>query len=298
MAVGTPVAGRGEAGLDDLVGMFVNTVVLRTRVEPGMGFGAVLDLVREVDLGAFAHAEVPFERVVDELAPARSTAHTRCSRWCWRWRTRPGRCRGGRGWRWQPVDLDPGVAKFDLQVSVAERFDADGAPAGLAAGFTYASDVFDEATVRGFVDRFVRVLAAVCADPAVVVGDVGILDPAERRRLAPVRGPAGGAVGRALAEILTDAAGRDANAVALRCAGTGMSYGELDERSNRLARVLIGRGAGPEGFVAVALSRSVQSVVAVWAVTKTGAAVRAGGSGVSGRRGSRICSPIRVRRWG
>ena len=118
-----------------------------------------------------------------------------------------------------------------------------------------------------------RVLAAVCADPAVVVGDVGILDPAERRRLAPVRGPAGGAVGRALGEILTDAAGRDANAVALRCAGTGMSYGELDERSNRLARVLIARGAGPEGFVAVALSRSVQSVLAVWAVTKTGAAV-------------------------
>ena len=149
VAVGTPVAGRGEVGLDDLVGMFVNTVVLRTRVEPGMGFGAVLDLVREVDLGAFAHAEVPFERVVDELAPARSTAHTPLFQVVLEM-VDPARALP----RWpglvvEPVDLDPGVAKFDLQVSVAERFDADGAPAGLAAGFTYATDLFDETTVRG-----------------------------------------------------------------------------------------------------------------------------------------------------
>ena len=265
------MAGRGEVGLDDLVGMFVNTVVLRTRVEPGMGFGAVLDLVREVDLGAFAHGEVPFERVVDELAPAPSTAHTPLFQVVLE-------LVDGHGLPWwpglvvEPVDLDPGVAKFDLQLSVAERFDADGAPAGLAAGFTYATDVFDEATVRGVVDRFVRVLVAVSADPEVVVGDVGILDATERRALERWNRPGVETGSATLAGMFADRAARTPEALAVACGDATVTYGELAASANRLARHLVRLGVGPDSLVAVALPRSTELVVAFTAVLAAGGA--------------------------
>ncbi|HEY5853354.1 MAG TPA: amino acid adenylation domain-containing protein, partial [Aldersonia sp.] len=269
--VGTPVAGRGEPVLEKLVGMFVNTVVLRTRVGSGMRFGEVLDAVRDSDLEAFAHADVPFERLVDAVVSARSTAHHPLFQVAFDVQ------RGGAavpelpGMAVEALDLDPGISKFDLQLSVTERYAADGAPAGLTAACLYATDVFDPATARGLAERFVRMLEAVCADPGVVVGDVDILDAAEWRALVPVRGPAAGP-GRSLTEILADAARRAGDVAAVVCAGRVLSYRDLDAWSDRLARVLIGRGARPERFVAVALARSMESVVAVWAVAKTGAA--------------------------
>ena len=163
------------------------------------------------------------------------------------------------------------MAKFDLQLSVAERFGPDGVPAGMSAEFTFATDLFDAATVRSFAQRLVRIVTAVVADPGVPVGDIEILDRAERAALVPVRGRPGGSV-RCLPEIFAAAAARDPDAAALRCGGVEMTYRELEEGSNRLARVLIERGAGPERFVAVAVARSVASVLAVWAVAKTGAA--------------------------
>ena len=114
-----------------------------------------------------------------------------------------------------------------------------------------------------------RILAAVGADPGVPVGDIEILDRAERAVLVPARGRPGSV--RCLPEIFAAAAARDPDAAALRCGGVEMTYRELEEESNRLARVLIEHGAGPEGFVAVAVARSVASVLAVWAVAKTGA---------------------------
>ncbi|WP_255327722.1 non-ribosomal peptide synthetase, partial [Nocardia sp. 348MFTsu5.1] len=269
VVLGSPVAGRGEPVLDDLVGMFVNTVVLRTRVKADAGFGAVLNEVRDVDLGAFAHAEIPFERVVDELAPARSTAHTPLFQVVVEMADTDLSLPQWPGLGVEPVQFDPGVAKFDLQVSVAERFDRHGTPAGLSVWFTYATDVFDEATAQGLAARFVRVLSAVTADPDVAVGDCDILDPVERKELVPARGPAAGAP-RWWADLL---AGGTPESVALRCGETELTYGELANRADDVARVLIERGAGPETIVAVGLSRSVESVVAVWAVARSGAAV-------------------------
>ena len=269
VVMGSPVAGRGEPALDDLVGMFVNTVVLRTRVAADSGFGAVLDHVRDVDLAAFAHGEIPFERVVDELAPPRSTAHTPLFQVVVEMADTEAFAPPWPGLVAEPVLVDPGVAKFDLQVSIAERFDPNGTPTGLAVWFTYATDVFDDATVDGFAARFARVLAAVTADPDVGVGDLDMLDPWSGGRWyrREVRRP--GAV-RSWAEVL---AGGPPEAVALRCGGTELTYGELAQRADRLARMLIGLGVRSETVVAVGLSRSVESVVAVWAVARTGAAV-------------------------
>ncbi|TQC38943.1 amino acid adenylation domain-containing protein, partial [Rhodococcus sp. WS4] len=143
--------------------------------------------------------------------------------------------------------------------------------AGLSVQFTYATDLFDESTVISFADRFARILEAVTVDPAVPVGDIEVLSGDERAMLTHVDGE-GVPTARTLPEILTAAVAVDPDATAVRFDGRSISYRELDEQSSRLARLLIERGIGPEDVVAVAVPRSVESVVAVWAVAKAGAA--------------------------
>ncbi|MEU8897416.1 amino acid adenylation domain-containing protein [Nocardia sp. NPDC048505] len=272
IAIGTPIAGRSDPALDELVGMFVNTLVLRTEVDSAAGFDAMLDLVRETDLNAFANADVPFERLVEVVNPDRSAARHPLFQVMLSYDRAPELRVELPGVDGAPVQaeilpLDAGIAKFDLQLEVRE----DTADGPLTAEFGYATDVFDERTVAAFARRFVAVLDAVVAAPAVPVGDIDLLDRRETTKLVPIAGsPAEPSV--TLARMLTQIAERLPDAVAVRYAGVDTTYGELDELSNRLARVLIEHGAGPEVVVAVALPRGLDSIAAVWAVAKTGAA--------------------------
>ncbi|AQA24807.1 amino acid adenylation domain protein [Rhodococcus sp. MTM3W5.2] len=266
IVLGTPTAGRGERALDDLVGMFVNTLALRTVVDPAKSFVEMLRSTRESDIGALAHADVPFERLVELLAPERSTAHSPIFQVVIALENTeaavlelPDLVVG---------EVDPGVtfAKFDLQLSVGERADHS----GMTGTLVYATDLFDETSVRTLGERFVRLLEAVTADPSVPVGNVEITSPDERSALTPVRG-ADSAAPVSLAALLTSGTA-ERGAPALVSGTRVVSYGELDDRSSALARVLISHGAGPETFVALSLARSIESAVAVWAVAKTGAA--------------------------
>ncbi len=141
----------------------------------------------------------------------------------------------------------------------------------MAGEFTYATDLFDASTVQAFADRFLRILAAVVADPDTVVGDIDLLGAEE---IAQLTGPAGldAPAPTPLPDLLAAAADSDPEALALVAGVEELTYRELDERSTRLARLLVSRGAGPEDVIAVALTRSVESVTAVWAVAKSGAA--------------------------
>ncbi|WP_312033990.1 non-ribosomal peptide synthase/polyketide synthase [Rhodococcus sp. 3A] len=270
IAVGAPIAGRGERALDNLVGMFVNTLVLRTRVESAETFAELLTRVRDGDIGAFGHADLPFERLVDVLEPTRTSAHHPVIQTALSMQPTALDDIELPGLRVRVEAVDARVAKFDLQLTLGETIDPAGVPSGIRAEFTYAADLFDDVTVRRYAAQLVRILETVIADPTTVVGDVNLLDDAERARLAPVRGapcrPA-----RLLPEVLAESAA-DPSATALVFGGRSMTYGELDRRSNLWARELIEAGAGPETFVAVALARSIESVLAVWAVAKTGAA--------------------------
>ncbi|MCA1006190.1 non-ribosomal peptide synthase/polyketide synthase [Rhodococcus hoagii] len=271
IAIGTPVAGRGEQALDDLVGMFVNTLVLRTEVEQDARFTDVLSRARDVALGAFAHSDIPFERLVDVLNPTRSTARHPLVQVMLSFENLGATHLDLHGLTIDKVDLDAAVAKFDLQFTFREAIGADGLAEGMTGEFTYATDLFDEPTVRAFTTRFLRVLEAVIASADTVVGDIDLLGADEAAELtgpAPVAAPAP----VLLADLLTAAADIDPDAVALISGDTGVTYRELDERSTRLARLLVSRGTGPEDVVAVALTRSVESVTAVWAVAKSGAA--------------------------
>ncbi|MFF0526955.1 amino acid adenylation domain-containing protein [Nocardia amikacinitolerans] len=267
IAVGTPIAGRSDPALDDLVGMFVNTLVLRTEVDAAAGFDRMLDVARETDLNAFANADVPFERLVEVVNPERSAARHPLFQVMLSYDRAPELGIELPNVTAQVLPLAADVAKFDLQLEVHDNF-GDGP---LTAEFGYAEDVFDERTVESFARRFVALLTAAVAAPEVPVGDIDILDRKEAANLVPIAAaPAEPSV--TLARLLTATAERLPDAVAVRYLGRDTTYRELDERSNRLARVLIEHGAGPEVVVAIALPRSLDSIAAVWAVAKTGAA--------------------------
>ncbi|WP_280382619.1 condensation domain-containing protein, partial [Nocardia wallacei] len=267
IAVGSPIAGRGEAELDEMIGMFVNTVVLRTEVRGQRSFRDLLAQARDTDLQAFAHADIPFERLVELLQPERSTARHPLFQVALSFENLPETAFELPGLRIGAVDFEAGIEKFDLSLTVREA--ADGSR--MLAEFSFARDLFDESTVEGFAERFTRLLRAIAADPQAAVGAIDIMDAAERAEVVSrTGGPAVPA--RTLPELLAAAVSRDPSAPAVIFRDVRLTYGELDQRSNRLARLLIERGLGTEDFVAIAIPRSSDSYLAEWGVAKSGAA--------------------------
>ncbi|MGA6208858.1 amino acid adenylation domain-containing protein, partial [Nocardia testacea] len=265
VAVGTPIAGRGEAELDDVVGMFVNTLVLRSHVRGEASFAEFLAATREADLQAFAHADIPFERLVELVDVERSTARHPLFQVALSFENLPPADFELPGLRVGAVDFDIDPAKFDLSLRIT---DSD---SGLAAAFLYARDMFDDDTVEVFASRFLRLLSAVVRDPQAPIGDLPILDGSEFGLLTHVHGDDVMATGL-LPDILAHGARVNPDGVAVRYRGRSVTYRELDAQSSRLARVLIERGVGPERIVASALPRSYEIVLAFWAVAKAGGA--------------------------
>lgn len=280
--LGAPVSGRTDEDLDDVVGFFVNSVVLRTDLAGDPTFADLVARVRAADLAAFAHADVPFERVVERLRPERSAsrhplfqvmiAHHRADEVAFRLAA-PGTDDG-------PAELflpPSGTAMFDLDLRFVETADA-----GIELYAGYATDRFDHATVRRLTDRLTVLLDAVTADPDLRLGSAPILPGPERELLlreARVAGPAGVAPAGPAVSVVAAIARRVAatpDAVALVDASSSLSrpvgYAELDARVNRLAHLLIDEGVRPGDVVGVAVPRSAGLVTALLAVLKTGAA--------------------------
>ncbi|CCQ14127.1 putative non-ribosomal peptide synthetase [Rhodococcus sp. AW25M09] len=263
IAIGTPVAGRGQRELDDLVGMFVGTLVLRSQIDPSETFAEILSSVREHDLDAYANADIPFERLVEILQPPRSTAYHPLFQVMLSIEDATPPSVELANLSVRPLDTLHVAAKFDLHVTVSFS-------SGIASvEFVYATDIFDAATVATLAERYRTVLASALAEPDRPVGDIPILTARETPGLngAPELGH------RTLPDLLVGAVmSSGGSAVALEAGSARWTYSELDDAATVLARNLIRRGIGPEQYVAVALRRGVSSMLATWAVAKTGAA--------------------------
>ncbi|ANB09091.1 hypothetical protein SAM40697_5134 [Streptomyces ambofaciens] len=268
--LGTPVAGRTDSAVEDLVGFFVNTLVLRTDVSGNPRFRELLDRVRRTDLEAFAHQDVPFERLVEVLNPERALARHPLFQTALSWNTTavaldlPGLATDG-----QPVDA--GTAKFDLNFGLAEHRSPDGEPAGISGRIEYSLDLFDRETVAGLADKLVRLLAAAVAAPERRVGEFELLSAAERQRVVEDWNATASPVpALSLPDLFAAQAARTPDAPAVECGEVRWTYAELDARADRLARRLMELGVRAETPVALLMERSADLVAVLLAVVRAG----------------------------
>jgi amino acid adenylation domain-containing protein len=269
LLVGTPVAGRGQGETEDLIGLFVNVLVLRGEVDPAQPlFARPLARLRERTLAAFAHQDLPVERLVEEMAVERSLARNALYQVVLAFQNTPVPAVSLPGLSLEPLALAGTTAKTDLLLALS----ADPA-GGLAGAWEYSTDLFDAATLQRLSGHFRALLAGAAADPGRPLAELPLLTAAEQAHLlrewndtaAPAREVC-------LHDLFEERALEDPDAVALRCDGAGLTYGELDARANRLAARLRALGISPEVLVGIAAEEGPERVVAVLAVFKAGGA--------------------------
>ncbi|WP_186763350.1 non-ribosomal peptide synthetase [Lentzea tibetensis] len=263
--VGSVVAGRTDDALDELVGFFVNTVVLRGDLSGNPSFRTLLDRVREAGLAAYAHQEVPFERVVEAVNPARSLARHPLFQVMLVLQNNSKAELAFPGLDVSPVVVRTGSCKFDLMFGFEE------ADSGIGGAIEYATDLFDRSTIQRLGERLVRVLTQVTANPDAPIGAVDVLAETERQVVFERTATAVEIPDRCLHELFEDQVVRTPDATAVVFEGTEISYAELDGAANQLARHLARRGVVPGDLVGIHLDRGHELVAALLAVLKAGA---------------------------
>ncbi|MGG7637555.1 non-ribosomal peptide synthase/polyketide synthase, partial [Pseudomonas sp. ES1] len=269
--VGVPVANRGRLETERLVGLFVNTQVLKARFAPDLAFSTLLGQVRQTVLQAQAHQDLPFEQLVEALQPERSLSHSPLFQVLF---NHQGELPVARtlqaldGLRVEGLEWDSRTAPFDLSLDTFETGEG-----GLAAVFTYATDLFDAATIERLARHWTALLQALVAAPQQALADLPMLDNAERALLLDTwNAPQPAASGEKVHETIAAWAQRTPQAIALVQDQQHMSFAELDARANRLAHALVAAGVGPETLVGIALGRTLELPVALLAVLKAGGA--------------------------
>ncbi|OFA06937.1 non-ribosomal peptide synthetase [Duganella sp. HH101] len=275
IAVGSPIAGRTDDALHDLVGFFANTLVLRTDTSGDPSFTALAARVRKTNLAAYRHQDLPFDRLVEVLCPARSLAHQPLFQVMLVLQNNDEAGFDLPGLTATPQPVNQHVAKFDLSISITERCGAHANAHGLTGIIEYATDLFDRASVATLARRLVRVLTAAVEAPERPISHIDFFDVAERAQLlegwnrtaSPF--PEGQPAHRQFEEQVL----RTPDACAVETAhGERLSYAVLNARANRLARQLRTRGVGADALVGLCAERSADMVAGVLAILKAGGA--------------------------
>ena len=267
IVVGTNVGNR-RAEVENAIGFFVNTVALRTRLDPEASFLSVLHQVRDTTLAAQQHQELPFERVVEALAPPRSTAHQPVVQTVVGMEDSQHEIFTLPGVAVEKIASHSGTAKWDLELGVTST------EGGISGLLEFDSALYDPATARRLLGHLETVLGSGLADPSTPIGRLTMITPAERVRLLEEwNPPATCRLDGVLVHELTEAsADRTPDAVALVFEDQQLTYAELDARANRLAHLLRSSGIGRGDLVGISLPRSIDLVVAQQGVLKSGAA--------------------------
>jgi amino acid adenylation domain-containing protein len=268
LLIGSPVASRRRVELEGLIGFFVNTLVMRVRFDRDLTVADLLSHVRASCIDAQAHQDVPFERVVEELQPARSLGHAPLVQAMLVFDSAEPEVVDWSGVRVQSVPVDIATTKHDLTLYLTERAD------GIDAAFNYSTDLFDAGTIARFAGHFQVLLAALTDDPARRVADLSLLTPEERRMLLAdwSRTEKGRDAGLCVHEIVDLHAMVTPDAPAVVFEDASLSYRELNARAAAVARRLRALGVGPDSRVALCAERSLEMIVGLMGVLKAGAA--------------------------
>ncbi|WP_219536937.1 non-ribosomal peptide synthase/polyketide synthase, partial [Nonomuraea guangzhouensis] len=258
LVVGIPVANRDHAETEPLIGFFVNTLALRADLGDDPTFTELLARVRTAALSAYTHQDLPFEQLIDDLNIPRDRSRTPLVQTGFDYTTRTG----------QAPELTEPAAKYDLLVAFNQDGDA------LQGVVEYSTALFDPATVRRLVDHLTQLLAVIAEDPARHLTALPLLTPAEHRQLITDWNSATAEIPSVsgVHELVSAHAGTRPDAIAVSCDGRALTYGELDDRANRLAHHLLTLGVQRESVVGLCLDRNADFIIALLAVWKTGGA--------------------------
>ncbi|WP_279636870.1 non-ribosomal peptide synthetase [Corallococcus llansteffanensis] len=268
VSVGTPIAGRTRGETEGLIGLFINTLVLRSHVAPDASFRQLLQQVRDTTLAAYEHQHLPFEKLVEELQPQRSLSQSPLFQVMLVLQNAPASELSLSGLSFQPLARDFEATKSDLTLSLAQS------PHGLTGSLGYRTDLFEPSTVARMIEHLGILLEAALAAPDSRVSELPLLTEAERGLLlkdfvsteAPLRQPL------AVHSLFEQRAALNPHSPAVACDGQVLTYGELDARANQLAWHLRSLGVGTDSCVALCLERSVETVIALLGVWKAGGA--------------------------
>ncbi|HTQ79529.1 MAG TPA: amino acid adenylation domain-containing protein, partial [Thermoanaerobaculia bacterium] len=268
LTLGTLIANRTLPETERMIGFFANTLALRTDLSGDPSFRALLAREREVALGAYAHQDLPFEKLVDEINPQRDLSRTPIFQAMLILLNQPGGPLEIPGLRISELQIDNATSKTDLTLYAVEGEE------GLAAYLEYNTDLFDAATVRRLLDHLGALAAGVLRDPALPLSELPWLSPAEECQLLSDWNATAADYprDRCLHELIAERAARGPREVAVELEGERLTYGDLDERANRLARHLRRLGVGPEVLVGLAVERSFDMVVGLLGILKAGGA--------------------------
>ncbi|MEU9862161.1 amino acid adenylation domain-containing protein [Streptomyces sp. NPDC047971] len=267
--LGISIAGRTDQALDDLMGLFINTQVLRTDVSGDPSLRELVTRVRETSLDAYSHQDLPFDRLVEELNPVRHRSRHPLFQVGLELHS------GGREMTLRGLDarvelMKMSVAKFDLSVVLRDRVAADGTPLGIDGTLEYATDLFDMDTAAALTERLVLLLGAAVADPDAPLTAADIVTPRERELLARWNDTDRDLPEKTVTDLFQERVALTPDAIALVAGDTALTYTELNTWTNRLAHHLIALGVQADTPVAVVLPRTAEAVVAWLAVGKAG----------------------------
>ena len=268
MLIGCPVANRNRAEIERLVGFLVNTLILRADLSGNPSVREFLRRMREVCLDAYAHQDLPLERLVNELRPERDASRNSVFQVMFALQNTPQEALDLPGLQLRPVALEPASAQVDLTLMMKETL------TGIAGSVVYATDLFDAVTIERWVGHYIKLLEGMTAMPDAVVSDLPLLTSVERERMLVECNRTARAYPResGIHELFEEQARRTPEAVAVEFEDGRMSYGELNACANRLAHYLRDAGVGPEVPVGLLMDRSAAAVVGMLGVLKAGGA--------------------------
>ena len=268
LVVGFPFANRNWAETTGLVGFFVNTLVLRTDFSANPTFNELLSRVRDVCLGAYAHPDLPFEKLVEELRPERARSRNPLFQVMFVFQIPDSPGVDLQGLRTQPMDVDAGTSKFDLTLSLAER------EKRLTGLIEYSTELFDRSTIERMIGHLQTLLEGIVANPDEPISTVPLLTEAERHHLLVEWNDTVSDYPKnfCIHELVEAQVERTPDAIAVQFDGQQLTYRELNSRANQLAHYLQGLGVGPEKLVGICVERSFEMVVGLLGILKAGGA--------------------------
>lgn len=273
--VGTAIANRDRAEIEQLIGFFVNTLVLRTNLTGNPSFQELLNRVREVALGAYAHQNLPFEKLVDELQPQRDLSHTPLFQGMFVLQNAPTTPLELPGLTLKPLEIHSKTAKFDLTLYVEE------ADTGLIANLEYNTDLFDASTINPMLGHYQRLLESIVTNSNQQLSELSLLTEAEQYQLlvefnqtqssSAIQNPKS-KIQQCIHQLLEAQVEKTPDAVAVVFEDEQLTYRELNQKANQLANYLVSLGIKPEILVGICVERSLEMLISLLAILKAGAA--------------------------